>query len=112
MHACIAACCPGSYVRFTFQDNGCGMSDDVRDHLFEPFFTTKQVGHGTGLGLSTVYGIVRQHDAYIDVTSRESAGTAFRHIFPRLSSTTRPASITGRTRQCGAGVPVQRQSCW
>jgi PAS domain S-box-containing protein len=73
---------PGAYVRFTFQDNGCGMSDDVRNHLFEPFFTTKQLGHGTGLGLSTVYGIVRQHDAYIDVTSRESAGTAFRIYFP------------------------------
>ncbi|MBL0224448.1 MAG: PAS domain-containing protein [Geobacteraceae bacterium] len=73
---------PGEYVRFTFQDNGCGMTSDVQNHIFEPFFTTKQVGHGTGLGLATIYGIVRQHDAHISVASREGAGTTFRIYFP------------------------------
>jgi PAS domain S-box-containing protein len=73
---------PGDYVRFTFQDNGCGMTEDVLNHIFEPFFTTKRVGHGTGLGLATVYGVVRQHDAHISVTSREGAGTAFVIFLP------------------------------
>lgn len=73
---------PGEYMLLSFQDNGCGMSADVMNHIFEPFFTTKQVGHGTGLGLATVYGIVKQHDAHITVTSREGEGTSFRIFFP------------------------------
>ena len=72
---------PGEYVLFSFRDNGCGMSSEVMNHIFEPFFTTKQVGHGTGLGLATVYGIVKQHDAHISVTSREGEGTSFRIYF-------------------------------
>lgn len=73
---------PGEYVLLSFRDNGCGMNAEVISHVFEPFFTTKRVGHGTGLGLATVYGIVKQHDAHISVVSHEGEGTIFTIYFP------------------------------
>jgi CheY-like chemotaxis protein len=72
----------GEYIRFAFHDTGSGMSNEVLAHIFEPFFTTKPAGHGTGLGLATVYGIVKQHNGHISVTSREHEGTAFRIFLP------------------------------
>lgn len=72
----------GVYHILSFSDNGCGMSQDVIDHAFEPFFTTKVVGHGTGLGLATVYGIVKQHNAFIGVSSHTGEGTTFTIYFP------------------------------
>ena len=71
---------PGSYVLLALQDNGQGMDEDTQKHIFDPFFTTKDVGAGTGLGLSTVYGIVKQNHGYITVDSKPDAGTAI-HIY-------------------------------
>jgi two-component system, cell cycle sensor histidine kinase and response regulator CckA len=79
---------PGQFVCLTVADTGCGMTQTTLGHLFEPFFTTKEPGKGTGLGLATVYGIVKQHQGWILVDSQLDAGSTFTIFLPRAS---RPA---------------------
>lgn len=88
---------PGDFVKLTVRDDGCGMSPDVLANIFEPFFTTKAVGVGTGLGLSTVYGVVTQNGGFITVTSEVGRGTTFEIHLPRTPERLNDVSAVAET---------------
>lgn len=97
----------GDYACIQVTDGGTGMSDEVKDHLFEPFFTTKERGLGTGMGLATVYGIVKQADGYIDVESDLGVGSTFTVYFPATSEEFEyPTSAVAGGRPRGAGETI------
>jgi CheY-like chemotaxis protein len=88
----------GHFVGFRVQDTGTGMTRETLAHIFEPFFTTKDVGKGTGLGLATVYGIVKQHHGWIEVDTKEGAGTTFSIFLPpsaEVAERPKPRSAAG-----------------
>jgi PAS domain S-box-containing protein len=92
---------PGTYVCLSVQDTGCGMSEAMLKRLFEPFFTTKAEGKGTGLGLATVYGIVKQHHGWVEVASVLKQGSTFRVCLPAFAMTLPVAETTA-----GASAPA------
>jgi signal transduction histidine kinase/ActR/RegA family two-component response regulator len=81
---------PGDFVCLQVADTGCGMSPETLSHIFEPFYTTKEVGKGTGLGLATVFGVVKQHEGWVDVDSQPGRGSTFSIFFPATDVVSRP----------------------
>lgn len=95
---------PGAYVMLAARDNGVGMDDEVASHIFEPFFTTKEHSSGTGLGLSTVYGIVKQSGGYVDVTSTPGDGSVFEILLPRVNDRVHAVTKLEGQRKEGTGT--------
>jgi len=101
---------PGSYVKLSVTDQGQGMTEEVKGRLFEPFFTTKEMGRGTGLGLATVYGIVKQSGGYIEVISQPGQGARFNIYLPsvsQLAETNQRPPVDDRVDSCHTILVVE-----